>query len=210
MSYTKQNFKDGQILKADHLIKIEEGILSFSQVGEDVSGENFTIEGEQITAGVNAEIFNNYSENVATGNYSHAEGHTTQALGEAAHAEGLGTVARGQAAHAEGMDCVASAAHAHAEGANTQVTQQSGHAEGIQTKVWSTGGHAEGLTTLVTGNYAHAEGQSTIAASEYQHVQGRYNIEDGENTYAHIVGNGDSEGRRSNAYTLDWYGNGEY
>jgi len=46
-------------------------------------------------------------------------------------------------------------------------------------------------------------------------VQGRYNILDRkfQNTYAHIVGNGVSNGTstsRSNAYTLDWQGNGTF
>lgn len=43
-------------------------------------------------------------------------------------------------------------------------------------------------------------------------VQGKYNILDrkAENTYAHIVGNGTSDTARSNAYTLDWQGNGTF
>lgn len=31
MAYTKQNFKDGQILKAEHLNKIEDGIITLEQ-----------------------------------------------------------------------------------------------------------------------------------------------------------------------------------
>ena len=50
----------------------------------------------------------------------------------------------------------------------------------------------------------------TKASSDYQHVQGKYNIEDAENKYAHIVGNGTSEEARSNAHTLDWEGNAMY
>ena len=43
-------------------------------------------------------------------------------------------------------------------------------------------------------------------------VQGKYNILDrkSQNTYAHIVGNGTSDSSRSNAYTLDWQGNGTF
>ena len=43
-------------------------------------------------------------------------------------------------------------------------------------------------------------------------VQGKYNILDrkSENTYVHIVGNGTSNTSRSNAYTLDWQGNGTF
>lgn len=52
------------------------------------------------------------------------------------------------------------------------------------------------------------EGTGTISLGDNQHVQGRYNIADSQ--YAHIVGNGDDETNRSNAHTLDWYGNGQY
>ena len=43
-------------------------------------------------------------------------------------------------------------------------------------------------------------------------AQGKYNILDrkNQNTYAHIVGNGKSGDSRSNAYTLDWQGNGTF
>lgn len=62
---------------------------------------------------------------------------------------------------------------------------------------------------IASGAMSHAEGSHTIAASDNQHVQGKYNIEDAENTYAHIIGNGDKIAR-SNAHTLDWSGNAWY
>ena len=73
--------------------------------------------------------------------------------------------------------------------------------------------HAEGLATDATGNHSHAEGRYTIAAGAGQHVEGRGNIADTESKYIHIAGNGDwpsgaAEPTRSNAYTLDWDGNG--
>lgn len=71
---------------------------------------------------------------------------------------------------------------------------------------------------VATGKYSHAEGDNSIARGPAQHVQGKYNIEDTEEKYAHIVGNGkaeqkDNEGNllqeevRSNAHTIDWDGN---
>ena len=48
---------------------------------------------------------------------------------------------------------------------------------------------------------------NTIASSYCQHAQGKYNIADNDNKYLHIVGNGEAEGDRSNAHTLDWSGN---
>lgn len=66
---------------------------------------------------------------------------------------------------------------------------------------------AEGIRTTALGNCTHVEGRETIASSTDQHVQGRYNVEDSLNEYAHIVGNGASDTKRSNAHTLDWKGN---
>lgn len=67
---------------------------------------------------------------------------------------------------------------------------------------------ALGRSTAATGQGAHAEGRGTTASGDYSHVQGRYNIEDVENKYAHIVGNGEGSGDRTNAHTLDWDGVG--
>lgn len=67
--------------------------------------------------------------------------------------------------------------------------------------------HAEGYQTTASGNTSHAEGYGTIASQYYSHAEGIYNIEDTEDKYLHIVGNGASASARSNAHTLDWKGN---
>lgn len=66
-------------------------------------------------AGTSAEIFNDYQErlfatdgtvnhgNVASGEYSHAEGYGTTASGDYSHAEGQGTTASGDYSHAGGL-----------------------------------------------------------------------------------------------------------
>ena len=126
-----------------------------------------------------AEIFNDYRLNVATGNYSHAEGSATTASGAYSHAEGVHTTASGDYSHAEGAYAVSSGEYSH----------------------------AEGNSAYAIGNFSHAEGASTKASSDYQHVQGKYNIEDSSNIYAHIVGNGTAATARSNAHTIDWNGN---
>lgn len=64
--------------------------------------------------------------------------------------------------------------------------------------------------TTASGTASHAEGYGTQAKSNYQHVQGKLNLPDTDNRYAHIVGNGTDELSKSNAHTLDWYGNGWY
>ena len=50
-----------------------------------------------------------------------------------------------------------------------------------------------------------AEGNGTIASGGYSHTQGKYNIEDTNNKYADIIGNGSSSAR-SNAATVSWDG----
>ena len=125
-------------------------------------------------------------KNVASGNYSHAEGfHTT---------------ASGVDSHAECGDTIASGSDSHAEGLMTQATGNNSHSEGNQTQ-------AKGLNS-------HAEGYCTIAARKSQHVFGEFNIQEtGSATergeYVEIVGNGYMGNRvvASNARTLDWSGN---
>lgn len=170
-----------------------------------------------------AEVFNDYFYNIASGNYSHAEGVGTSAFGDCSHAEGTGTITSGWASHAEGYSTTASGEDSHAEGYETTASGDGSHAEGYGTKAsgeyshaegastTASGhcSHAEGVSTTASGEYSHAEGESTIASGDYQHVQGKSNIEDTENKYAHIVGNGDYN-ERSNAHTLDWEGNAWY
>ena len=136
--------------------------------------------------GLYSEIFNypsnHMNKNTASGEASHAEGKGTKASGNYSHAEGMETNAEGYQSHSEGFKTTAKGDHSHAEGSLTSATKAA----------------------------AHAEGMHTLASSSYQHTQGKYNIEDAAEKYAHIVGNGASETKRSNAHTLDWNGNAWY
>ena len=142
----------------------------------------------------------------ASGNYSHAEGETTTASGDYSHAEGSTTTSSGNCSHAEGETTTASGRSSHAECYNTTASGDYSHAEGMYTTALSDASHAEGSSTTASGFASHAEGDNTTASGDNSHVQGKYNIEDTENKYAHIVGNG-SENNKSNAHTLDWDGN---
>ena len=152
----------------------------------------------------------------ASGDNSHAEGFATTASGKSSHAEGDGTIASGKNSHAEGENTTASGYGSHTEGFATTASADHSHAEGYNTTASGSGSHTEGTYTTASGRDSHAEGIYTKASSEYQHVQGRYNIEDTENKYAHIVGNGMNDATtnwkevRSNAHTLDWAGNAWY
>ena len=189
-------------------------------VGKSLEGEAVSPSvGTTVTAAVGAEIFNDYRNrsyydddgvvangNVATGKFSHAEGEGTTASGECSHAEGDNTKATNYMAHAEGRNTTASGQYSHAEGRWTVASGCDSHAECNSTEASGECSHAEGLSTKASGKYSHSEGYGTVASGEVQHVQGKYNVEDTNNAYAHIVGNGDRS-KPSNAHTLDWNGN---
>ena len=157
-----------------------------------------------------AEVFNDYTNNIASGSYSHSEGYLTKASGSYSHAEGFNTNASGVYSHAEGGNTVASGEYSHSEGNHTTASGNLSHAEGSYTTASGKWSHAEGYYTRASADYSHAEGYYTRASSEAQHVQGQFNIEDTAKTYLHIVGNGESNSKRSNAHTLDWSGNAWY
>lgn len=156
--------------------------------------------------GMDAEVFNGVAAENASGICSHAEGYNTIASGDYSHAEGHESTASGLSSHAEGLRATANNMGAHAEGNGTHATGKGSHAEGEATTASGDYSHAEGLATTASGIYSHAEGHDTIASGAYSHVQGRSNIEDTDNKYAHIVGNGNFD-THSNAHTLDWDGN---
>ena len=175
-------------------------------VGESTAGQTVTYNGTDYTCSEGAERFNNYSNNLAVGKNSHAEGDGTKAIGNYSHAEGGGNEASGIGAHAEGLGSKATGISAHAEGGGCQATSLQAHAEGSGTTASGANSHAEGGGTTANGMSSHAEGGSTYANAENQHVQGRYNVVDNSNKYADIVGNGTSDNNRSNAETTDWTG----
>ena len=104
----------------------------------------------------------------------------------------------------------ASGNYSFAEGRNAIASGSWSHAEGTGSNASGDGSHAEGMGSTSSGFCSHAEGGTTTAASDYQHVEGTFNIVDSNDTYIHIAGNGDDNNNRSNAYTLDWSGNGVY
>ena len=225
---TEVLLKTEQTLTDEELTQVRSN-LKF--IGKDVAGQTFTVNGTEVTASTNAEIFGDYDNNIAVGQWSIAEGSGTIAKGKASHAEGAMTQALVDGTHTEGYQTKATGYWSHAEGEMTIVSSYASHAEGSYctlpdgTKRYGTaagyashiegGGchatgscsHAEGLATTVSGAQSHAEGRYTIAASGAQHVEGIANIEDAAGEFIHIAGNGTFDAR-SNAYTLDWQGNG--
>ena len=122
---------------------------------------------------------------VSIGAYSMAEGYGTAAVRMSDHAEGRYAFAQGPYSHAEGYYTVAAT-----ESSDTALAA-----------------HAEGSHTAALGIASHAQNADTIAAGFAQTALGRCNIEDTNEKYAVIVGNGTSPSARSNALTVDWDGN---
>ena len=154
------NWNDSDVPYADQIApKINMYFLRYTHIADpnDPNDEStYVILGNMSLVGTfgsdrNGEIFNDYVNNTATGDFSHAEGQANTASGAVSHVEGASNAASGYA--------------------------------------------------------AHAQGYSTIASGAYQDVSGKFNIEDNNNDYATIVGNGTANNARSNAYTLDWDGN---
>ena len=118
------------------------------------------------------EVFNDYDNNTAAGNNSHAEGAKTKASGDYSHAEGNTTQAKKIASHAEGQHTTASGIGAHAEGADTQALGDDSHAEGQLTNATASNSHAEGNSTVASGVNSHTEGYNTKATKSNSHAEG--------------------------------------
>lgn len=203
------------------LKQVNHKYLNNKYLKKDVAIQNSITIGTRLFSDIGQYSFSNGKETIASGDNSHAEGKNTQATNINCHAEGSYSCAEGDTSHAEGNDTTASGDYSHAEGCRTSASGGNSHAEGYKTVASGSISHAEGNTTISSGNYSHAEGNETTASGynshaeghgttahgENQHAEGKYNIIDTEGKYAHIVGNGDSN-NRSNAYTLDWSGNG--
>ena len=147
--------------------------------------------------GTNAEIFNDYTNNKATGKWSHAEGNCTSANEFYAHAEGANTIADNIASHAEGSHTKASGPISHAEGASTEASGYCSHAEGEFTNAANDSSHAEGLYTIASNAFEHAEGMRNVSntgetdAEKTRHSVGIGTGEDDYKNAFEIMANGD-------------------
>lgn len=130
------------------------------------------------------EVFNDYDNNTAAGNNSHAEGAKTKASGDYSHAEGNTTQALGDCSHAEGQLTNATASNSHAEGNSTVASGVNSHAEGLNTTASGNYSHAEGQKTVASGLNSHAEGYNTKAKNSNSHAEGYLSEALGLNSHA--------------------------
>lgn len=140
------------------------------------------------------EVFNDYDNNTATGNNSHAEGAKTNASGDNSHAEGNGGTATGTNSHVEGFGTNTDGANSHAEGNKSGAFGDNSHAEGLQTHANESNSHAEGSITVADGNASHAEGRETRASGDYSHAEGYMSLSEKLASHAegrHTTASGD-------------------
>lgn len=209
------------------------------KTGESLHGQTvYPTSEESAVAGTGAEIFNDYRKrtfgqdpstsddvqiamqgNVASGDFSHAEGigttasayashsegDTTTASGHASHSEGSYSTASGDSSHAEGSGATASGNNSHAEGNGATASGAAAHAEGMIANATGAAAHAEGVTTTASSFAAHAEGQNVTASGESAHAEGHSTDASGNNSHAEGYGatasgeNSHAEGSFTNA-----------
>lgn len=156
------------------------------------------------------EIFNDYTNNKATGKNSHAEGSSTTASGQNSHAEGNDTTASKDNSHAEGFNTKASEINAHAEGMGTTASGDSSHAEGVSTTASGAYTHAEGNMTTASGIAAHAEGNSANAEGENSHAEGNSTNAYNDNEHAEGSFNKSYKSSDSSVSTIHTVGIGNF
>lgn len=162
----------------------------------------------------------------ADGDYSHAEGSSTEASGINSHAEGDYTVANRRGMHAEGKyNLYDSAKYIDVVSSGIEFSWRNNYAASEYTFDADTGYYtlvnAEPKSEAVIGLYYASSFQykngtidelekpiSLIDSNRYKTEKHQRKLAaDAQGKYVHVVGNGVSAAR-SNAYTLDWDGNG--
>lgn len=218
------NAASGTISHAEGYSTQSIGDMSHSEgTGTTASGGGSHAEGHGTTAsGAGGSHAEGYQTTASGTNGAHAEGNATTASGNRSHAEGSGTNSVGIASHAEGNTTYANGASSHAEGSRTIANGNSQHVVGScniadSYASWSewvantsyTVGDKVKVTatqnneTIVTGYICKtANSDSTFTASNW--------TKDSRMNYVEIVGNGTADNARSNAYSLDWNGNGRF
>lgn len=148
---------------------------------------------------------------VASGNYSFAFGSGAQATNTCAVA--FNTISSGQASFSVGYKIAgennteASGVGAIAMGGSTFASGNYSTSIGYNCTASGVMSIAIGTQNSATAQYAISIGRATKASSQYQTALGKFNIEDNQDTYAFIIGNGTGDNTRSNAMTVDWNGN---
>lgn len=191
--------EQGQFVGFDKDGKPEAQSLPESGVGRSMAGKQVKPTSDTtVVAGTGAEIFNDYREREYNADKEPTQGNV--ASGEWSHAEGLQTTALGNCSHSEGVRTTAKGIGGHAGGSNTIAGQLA---------------FAGGFRSNALGSNSFAMGTRLIAHSS-EFVIGFCNVDTHEPDNASrpqfqslfIVGNGASTSERSNVFRVA--GNGVY
>lgn len=167
---------------------------------------------------------------VANGQYSHATGFGTTASGQYAHTEGYQTTASGAYSHAEGHQTTASGLISHSSGIITTASGYASNATGYNTTANSLGMYAIGQNNVADTVYPNWVSGTSYAVDDcitYSGIGFKCITANSDSTFteehwqvlnnnggssAFVVGNGGitRNSTPSNAYKVDWEGNGYY
>lgn len=145
---------------------------------------------------------------LAAGEYAIALGCSTRALGESSVALNAATIAKGIASLAIGRNTEAIGAYSFVGGLGTKAEGIAAFAINQETNANGENSVATGYGTYANGLCSIADGLGTIADGDFMHVGGKCNKTTGNKIV--VYGNGTDGDNRSDAYSLDWQGNGEY
>lgn len=102
----------------------------------------------------------------------------------------------------------ATGTHSATFGEINTVSGNSSFSTGHQNTISGNASFSAGAFNNVSGLGSMALGQYLLASSDNQIVVGKNNVEDNNNKYVFIAGNGDNPGSgRHNAFAIDWSGN---
>ena len=143
--------------------------------------------------------------NIASGNYSFAEGLNAIASGQGSSSQGYNTSAQGQYSHAEGVEAKADGFGSHAEGYKT-IAGRINEEKLIEQSVDLDGGFKDDVAdidkVLAIQSFAHAEGIETAAYTRASHTEGIDTLTDAqtlEDSRTSYIGYTDAEDK-----TLDY------
>ena len=218
-SYT---FTDG-LTETDGTVKWD---LSDRIAGGDGNG-SLEIGGSSYTMATGNKSFATGFGSFATGDYSFAGGYASlPSYKPEAYATSWGNQATGLGSIAFTYNATANIFGNNNASGNGAVVfgynAGSGNIKGTSIIASGKGSFAHGCIGYILGAYgdgSHAEGCGGVAHGFCTHVEGTYPIKENgttkqteKGTYVHIIGNGVDwqDASRSNAYTLDWQGNGTF
>ena len=164
------------------IIKINYDISTLAQTVQSVSNSNVGRAG----TGDHAEIFNDYTNNIASGIYAHSEGSRTKAQGNYSFAGGYNSTAAGDYSFAFGNESKAEADNGIAMGYKSKANARNAVAIGTQNT-------ATAEKSVALGYYltTYNEGEVALGVNNYSEID----------TVIFSVGNGDPVGAKKNIIT---------